>query len=290
MRIRIISGIISLVLALILLSSCKDTFDFDDYETRIEYFNNIRANEYLNGSSLTVVTWNIRLAFGHTESDPWSDDIGGKPELIDSISQLLKSLNPDIVLLQEVPYNRENTIIKKVVDTMGYFMNFNYAFGGHGYNSNGTYPTRAQWGTAILSKFEIVKIENREVFNLNDIWSRRSVLNATLQVENNDYLNAYSLHYFAGAPSTESFLSQVYETREFYQESSFPIIIGGDFNYSNSIDTILNLTNCSPPNYDDIDKIYISEEFDILEYYHQNAKSLNFSDHFAGIVKIKLKE
>jgi endonuclease/exonuclease/phosphatase family metal-dependent hydrolase len=169
-------------------------------------------------------------------------------------------------------------------------MNYNYAFGGHGFNSNGTYPTRSQWGIAILSKFEITQIENREVFNLNDIWSRRSVLNATLKIGDEKYLSAYSLHYFHGAPSTESFLSQVHKTREFYQESFFPKIIGGDFNYSNSIDTILNLTNCAPPGYDVIDKIYVSDEFDILEYYNENEESFNFSDHFAGIVKVKLRE
>ncbi len=282
--------IVGMALLLVLLESCQKNFDYDDYETRFEYYKNIRSYEQAVSNDFNIVTWNIRLTFAPADGDPWSNSIGGKPELVDSIAQLLLSLNPDIVLLQEVPLDRENTIIKKVLDTIGVKLNFNYAFGAHGFNSNGSYPTRAQWGTAILSKFEIKQVENREVFNLNDIWSRRSVLSATLKIGVNKFIKAYSLHYFSGAPSTESFFSQVYKTRDFYQESSYPIILGGDFNYSNSIDSILDLTNCSPPEYADIDRIYVSEEFEVIDYYQRNEKSLDFSDHFAGKVQVRMSE
>jgi endonuclease/exonuclease/phosphatase family metal-dependent hydrolase len=282
---------ITALLALIMLQiSCgKASFDYDDYETRVEYFQNINTGAFLEDSTLTLITWNIKLGFGH-DKNPWSEDIGGNSEIIDSIAQLLKSFDPDIVLLQEVPYNRENTIIKEVLDSIGHRMDYNFAFGGHGFNSNGTYPTRAQWGNAILSKFEISSIENREVFNLNDKWSRRSVLKATLKYRQDENLDAFSLHFSTDARSDEEFRTQVHKTYSFHQESENPIILGGDFNYSSSIDTILKLVNCSPPDYGDIDRIYISDNLDIITYYSRIEHSLNFSDHFAGIVEVKIND
>jgi endonuclease/exonuclease/phosphatase family metal-dependent hydrolase len=283
---------ISSVLFLINFSACKkDTFDYADYETRVEYFENIREVEFLNTNELTIATWNIALSFAQADGgNPWSkNSIGGKPEHLDSIAQLLLSIDPDVILLQEVPLDRENTIVKKVLDEIALKMNYNYAFGGHGFNSDGTYPTRAQWGNAILSKFNIEKIENKEVYNLNDIWTRRSVLKATLKIKNGEYINAYSLHYNAGIPSIDSFLTQVFKTRDFYEEEQLPIILGGDFNISSDFtDTILNLTNCKPINFYSIDRIYVSDEFNILEFYHENEKSIKLSDHFTGIVKIEI--
>lgn len=279
---------LSLVSILAIISCSQGDQDYDDYTSRVEYSENIRSTEFLEDSLITVLTWNIKLAFGH-RGNPWSDDIGGRHDLVDSLAQLIRSYDPHVVLLQEVPYDRENTIIKRVLDSIAYKLNFNYAFGGHGFNSDGSYPTRAQWGNAILSKFEIASIENREVFNLNDVWSRRSVLKAALRFKQNEILDSYSLHYSTNARSDAEFRTQVSKTRSFYEESQNPVILGGDFNYSNSIDTILNLINCSPPEYSDIDRIYSSEDFITINPYSRIEHSLEFSDHFAGIVTLKIK-
>ena len=266
----------------------KPFFDYDDYETRLEYVQNIRAEEFLTDSILTVVTWNIKLAFPMGKN-PWSEDIGGSNDHLDSLAQLLLEHDPDIVLLQEVPHDRENTVIKKVLDSIGHKMQYNYAFGGHGFNSNGAYPTRAQWGNAILSKYPIESIYNLEVFNLRDKWSRRSVLQARLEYRPNEYLDSYSLHYSTDTRSDAEFRTQVRKTRDHYRQFQNPIILGGDFNYSSSIDTILGLVHCRPPNYDNIDRIYVSDDFIPVQRYTTTERSVNFSDHLLGLVKVKLR-
>lgn len=280
----------STLLLIILISGCGKYSDYDDYETRIEYYKNIRPTEILTSNELTVVTWNIQLAFAPADGNPWNEtSVGGKIEHLNELSELLLSLSPDIVLLQEVPLDRENTVVKKVLDRLALKMNYNFAFGGHGFNSDGSYPTRAQWGNAILSKFPIDQIENREVINLNDIWSRRSVLKTRLKIGDGEYLNAYSLHYFVGVISTDSFLSQVEKTKDFYVEENLPTIVGGDFNISRDFtDTILNLTNCEPLSLYSIDRIYVSNDFTVSEFYQENQESIELSDHFAGIVKVEI--
>ncbi len=276
-----------MIMVLVQTSCKKDEFDYDDYESRVEYFNNISNEGFLGDSTLAIVTWNIKLAFPEG-LDPWSDDMGGTPEHIDSLVSHLLAADPDIVFLQEVPLDRENTIIKKVLDSIAHRMGYNYAFGGHGFNSNGTYPTRAQWGNATLSKYKITEIENREVINLNDKWSRRSVLRTRIQLSESYEVDTYCLHYLSGVNSQQEFNSQIHKTVDFLNESSMDKIMGGDFNASRSIDPLIPLIDCLPIGEDVIDRIYVSETFMIQDYQYSLPGGLDFSDHRSYKVLVKL--
>lgn len=265
--------------------ACEKPFDYDDYETRYEYVENIRAEEFHNDSTLRILTWNIKVAMG-AAINPWSEGIGAAPTLLDSMADYMLTLDPDIVLLQEVPLDRENNIVKKVLDSLAYHMDYNYAFGGHGFNSNGAYPTRAQWGNAILSKYKIEDIENREVFNLDDVWSRRSVFRALIQYKQNQRVNAYTLHWPHNAEGEEGVREIARLTRDFYGESPYPVIVGGDFNYSTSIDTILQLKLCVAQGFEDIDRVYVSDEFEPISF-NYDMDALTYSDHQSGMAVVR---
>lgn len=281
-------SILFLLIILAFQYSCNKEFDYEDYESRIEYVKNIRpAFEFLQEDTLTVVTWNIKLAFG-LAGEPWSDDIGGSSEQLDSIVEHLQKVDPDIIFLQEVPVDRENTVIKKVLDSIAVRLNYNYAFGGHGFNSNGTYPTRAQWGNGTLSKYEIAATENREVFNLQDKWSRRSVLRATIHLRNNFFIDTYNLHYSTDVADEEELYQQVVKTDEFLDESMKPKILGGDFNYIGKIDGLPNLTNCEIDSLASIDRVYISDTFETLDFFHIEGLGRK-SDHEAMTAVVKFK-
>ena len=277
---------------LMVILSCSKNDDYKDYETRIDYFKNIRPIEQLTGSTLTVSTWNIQLGFGPTKS-PWSESVGASSSHIDSIVKFLSLDDPDIIMLTEVPLDRENTSVKKVLDTIGTRLQYNYAFGAHGFNSNGTYPTRAQWGNAILTKYPIETIENREILNYNDKWTRRSVLQARIKLKPALLVDSYSLHYEAAYENPCDSTGQLKRTMEFIAESSFPKIIGGDFNcdgyrmddffpYTPSLvyhDSLIWGTN---------DRIYMSDEFAPLDF-DRNIDSHNFSDHFLSVAILEIK-
>lgn len=279
-------------LSFLLLLSCSKG-DYDDYETRIEYFKNIRPYEELSDITLTVSTWNIQLGFNRFKS-PWSNNIGASSTHIDSIVDLLKLYDSDIIMLQEVPLNRENNIIKKVLDSIATRMNYNYAFGAHGYNSDGTYPTRAQWGNAILTKYPIISITNKEILNFNDKWTRRSVLQARIEVKTGLILDAYSLHYEASFTNPCDSLGQLKETIEFCAESTVPKIIAGDFNcdgfsmdyffpYTPSLvyhDSIIYATN---------DRVYMSDHFEPLDFDMLRKESYKLSDHAMSVATIRIE-
>jgi len=99
--------ILSIICSLI-LSSCNkgNNGDYDDYETRIEYFKNIRDVEELTDSVLTVASWNIQLGFNRNLS-PWSESIGGSTTHIDSLVDVLNFVNP-MDIIQMEPIQREH--------------------------------------------------------------------------------------------------------------------------------------------------------------------------------------
>jgi len=279
MKLRII------VLFLLILSfSCKKE-EIDYENSRISYFENIKEGSH-NDSIINCVTFNIHLGFRATQ-DPWNkDDVGADEEQMKNIARLLKKINPDIIALQEVPLNRYNAIIKNFLEVLATEMNMNYAFGAHGYNDPyGIYPVYGEWGTAILTNYKILDINNIEVEYISK-WEKRSMLDAWIEINPTKKIHVLSLHYLPieeGIPNTENYIKQI----------SGPIILMGDFNYTGEI------TNFSNIGLLDVDSTYENKWIDRIFYSGSHYKCLEYgtipdsvwwiSDHPAnyGLLKVK---
>jgi endonuclease/exonuclease/phosphatase family metal-dependent hydrolase len=278
------SFLLFLLLAILLLS-CED--EQPDYTQRTSYFKNIVESSAAD-SSLTVVSLNIQLGFT-AKHDPWNKDIfGGTQAHIDSLANNLISINPDIICLQEVPRNRYNTVIKNFIETLAAKLNMNYAFGAHGYNDpTGIVPVHGEWGNAILTKFKILNIENREI-EYNSVWERRSILSASI-LAGNDTLEVYSLHFIPtnqAVPNTLTFFNQKKDKNQ---------IIMGDFNMNFVTDLesagytdIFNLDSTSTLLYS-IDKIFISDKYFSFGARGIISENPGISDHPAVYCYLKLR-
>jgi endonuclease/exonuclease/phosphatase family metal-dependent hydrolase len=212
---------LAILTCILLLAACSK--DQPDYESRISFYANPRSGEVAD-SVLTCVTYNIQLGF-RAEDDPWTKEVtGGTQAQVEALRDILVQLNPDIVCLQEVPLNRYNTEVKDFIRALASAMNMNYAFGAHGYNDPyGIEPVEGQWGNAILTRFEITEIENREN-EYNSVWERRSILVAGLRLGPGRMLRTYSLHHIPSDKSVPQSMNL------FGERNTEPQLIMGDFN------------------------------------------------------------
>jgi endonuclease/exonuclease/phosphatase family metal-dependent hydrolase len=254
-----------------MLFSCKK--DEVDYEFRSSYFRNINTIAVYD-TALTVMTWNIQCGFP-AHLDPWNKaDIGGSSAHIDSLAALIRMSGADVVALQEVPLDRTNTVVQKLLDSLAHRLGMNYAFAAHGYNDayETGYPVRGQWGVAILSRYIIEEIDSREVSYL-DVWTRRSTLRAKIRLNADKALNVYSLHH---KPMQD--YSDLKKTADFVHESSIPVIVCGDFNSGpQEPAAYLGLSTSLPDTLLGIDLIFNSAEFTFQQAQGDNNSRL--SDH-----------
>lgn len=216
------------LLALLLFHGCSVLGLEPSYEERTSYVVNQFPNNDSNADTLlTCISYNIQCGFPINMS-PWTaSDIGATKKHIQSLAQHIKTLNPDIVCLQEVARNRSNMEVKNLLEELAKELNMNYAFGAHGYNdATGVEPVQGEWGNAVLSRFTIESMENVEVERI-DVWQRRSILSVIVK-NGTKRMAVSSLHFIP----TENSATQ--GARYFSNSSSpfnqIPHIIGGDFN------------------------------------------------------------
>jgi endonuclease/exonuclease/phosphatase family metal-dependent hydrolase len=165
-------------------------------------------------------------------------------------------------------------------------LDMNLAYGSHGKNEPyGVWPVRGIWGNAILSKFPILAIENREVY-YDDKWKRRSVLRATLQLRKDLIIDAYSLHH-CGTDANE-----VENTRNFVAGSPYPVLVGGDFNRAYGhpgLNALSGLQDVFKNNVPGIDRIYSSLHDTVYRTGFITGNYYFASDHLACYAVLKLK-
>lgn len=198
--------------------------DWRQKEERIFYFLNIKETKDAKSKShYTFMTYNIQLGFNYYD-DPWDrKQIGGTEDNLIQIVEAIKSIDPDVVALQEVAKNRSNAKIKNQIKFLAKKLNMNYAYGDHGENDVKGFFHKGRWGNAILSKYRIIAIQNHEIFYKNR-WSRRSCLEATIQFSQGS-VTVFSTHFeFSG------FESEIKNTLELIQKSTNPVVLMGDFN------------------------------------------------------------
>ncbi|MBN4081489.1 endonuclease/exonuclease/phosphatase family protein [bacterium AH-315-C07] len=278
------SKISAILLGLVILTACEKDKSF--YEGRTSFFDNIRYGEEA-GNIITCVTYNIQLGF-RAGDDPWNKThIGGTRQHISDLKQIILKVNPDIVCLQEVPRNRYNTKIKDFIQELAKELNMNFAYGAHGYNDPyGIEPVEGEWGNAILSKFEILNMENKEI-EYKSIWERRSILMANLKLNNNLNIFTYSLHHL---PSDEAIPNSI---DYFSEKSNSTQIIMGDFNMTQipELESIgyIDILNVDTTVSFSIDRIFTSkDEFEVMET-GEIENSSEVSDHPANYCKLKIK-
>jgi endonuclease/exonuclease/phosphatase family metal-dependent hydrolase len=280
--IRRMRFVIFLIFILLIFFSCnKEEIDYAN--NRTSYFKNIKDVPF-NDTSITCVTFNIHLGF-RADQDPWNNnETGADEEQVKNIAQSIKKVNPDIVALQEVPRNRYNAKIKYFLEALAQEMGMNYSYGSHGYNDPyGIYPVYGEWGTAILTKYKIININNIEVEYISK-WEKRSMLDAFVEINPTTKIHVISLHYLPteqGIPNTAKYIETISE----------PIILMGDFNYTGEIQNFKNIGLL------DVDSAYKNHWIDRVFYSGKHFKCKEFgtipdsswwiSDHQAnyGIIK-----
>lgn len=104
------------------------------------------------------MTYNIQLGFTVIQ-DPWDKkEIGATPNQIHDIAEIIRKVNPSIILLQEVPMDCCNNEVNDFIEALADSLKMNFSYGGHCRNGpNGGWPEKGIWGNATLSKFPIMK-------------------------------------------------------------------------------------------------------------------------------------
>lgn len=162
-------------------------------------------------SSLTVMTFNIRHGCGRQN---WgitaSSFFRGCVKNYDEIIAAIKSVNPDVVGLQEVRRGQSRRIAEA--------LDMNYTFSTHNGSGYGS-----SWGNAVLSKFKI--LESERIAIRGSAGRNRSMLSATVLV-NETPIAFMSVH-------TDP---RVYDSRSVNHilrhadRLSIPTVLLGDFN------------------------------------------------------------
>jgi endonuclease/exonuclease/phosphatase family metal-dependent hydrolase len=263
-----------ILVSLFFISCSKDPVITDPDDT---YFKNSHFG--YTDSLVKVVTYNVQLGFT-SDQDPFNDKtLGASPEQIHQIANIIRKADPNIVLLQEVPKNRCNTVVKNFIESLADSLNMNFSFGGHG---NATDKCKGTWGNATLTKFKINAIENI-VVRAVDKYKTRSVLRTELQ-NGKRSLNTFNLHH-DGRDENE-----IGNTLNFVSESTLPLIIGGDFNrtYDNPELKLPGFEDYFDYYFKGIDRIYGNLDAQLIfRGYINNSNKV--SDHYAMFIHLKLK-
>jgi len=293
----------SLLILLILLSGCNydrlESVDIITVETRSQYFKNITPTYKLLDSTLIILTYNVHVGFPR-DINAWdSNNKGGSLDHITMLANAIKSVQPDIVALQEVPFNRENTAIPDFIMELANQTEMNYSFGSHARNvpggtsfSNGM----GEWGNGILSKYPIENIENREI-DFVSYKERRSVLKADISLSDSVTISVFSAHYRSNAVRTEDYPKSINNTLDFIKESPYQPILCGDFNFFgwdsvfDPINDMMDNAYLIDPDYRDVkDIIFVKKDyFESMEVNRLHPQYFNLSDHEGIYTKIKVK-
>lgn len=219
--------IVMVLLISFFMASCNDLLIFDKEQAPVSCFKNIRQHHLSDPDSLVILTYNIQLGFAKGEN-PWDKNIiGGTPEHLDSIVSAIKSLNPDIVSLQEVGRGRSNQLIAEQVEYLAERLDMNYAYGDDGMMGTGDWLSEGAWGNAILTRFEIQAVENPELYH-----GHNRSLTTSIKVSDSLNVSVLNVHYKAGS-SHDEFQIQHKHLLAVAEEQASPVILTGDYNFYN---------------------------------------------------------
>ena len=161
---------------------------------------------------LRILSYNIHHAEG----------VDGKLD-IPRIAQVILSVEPDLVALQEVDKNTIRTGKVNQDIELSRLTKMNSVFG-----SNITFQG-GQYGNAILSKFPIIKNKNFLLPNV-DSGEQRGLLQSQIQISNKENVLFFSTHLDHRRSDTERLASAKAINQIISLDNKSPAILAGDFN------------------------------------------------------------
>ena len=157
---------------------------------------------------LTFMTYNIRVGAGRENLLMPVKYLNSSGEKLEKIASAIKSVDPDIIGLQEVKGSAQ---AKSLADALG----FNYVYVSHG-------DSRLEWGLAVLSRFTIAEYQ-QEVIHPEDKKPRVALV-CTIDLPNSS-IAVVNVHYALG-----DYDKQVKETMRILGNISGPALLMGDLN------------------------------------------------------------
>jgi endonuclease/exonuclease/phosphatase family metal-dependent hydrolase len=154
------------------------------------------------------MTYNIRVGAGREKLLMPVKYLNSSGEKLEKIASAIKSVDPDIISLQEV---KGSVQAKSLADALG----FNYVYVSHG-------DSRLEWGLAILSRFTIAEYQ-REIIHHDDKKPRVALV-CTIDLPNSS-ITVVNVHYALG-----DYDKQVKETMKILGDISGPALLMGDLN------------------------------------------------------------
>ena len=161
---------------------------------------------------LRILSYNIHHAEG----------VDGKLD-VPRIAQVILSVDPDLVALQEVDKNTIRTGKVNQDIELSRLTKMNSGFG-----SNITFQG-GQYGNAILSKFPIIKNKNFLLPNV-DSGEQRGLLQSRIQISNKENVLFFSTHLDHRRSDTERLASAKAINQIISLDNKSPAILAGDFN------------------------------------------------------------
>ena len=159
-------------------------------------------------SCLTLMTYNIRVGAGRENFLMPVKYLNSSGEKLEKIVSAIKSVDPDIISLQEV---KGSVQAKSLADALG----FNYVYVSHG-------DSRLEWGLAVLSRFTIAEYQQKVIHH--DDKKPRVALVCAIDLPDSS-ITVVNVHYALG-----DYDKQVKETMRILGDISGPALLMGDLN------------------------------------------------------------
>ena len=194
----------SLLLVFFVIITLRITACTPPQKTRLpETLNTLKKD-----ACLTFMTYNIRVGAGRENLLMPVKYLNSSGEKLEKIASAIKSVDPDIIGLQEVKGSAQ---AKSLADALG----FNYVYVSHG-------DSRLEWGLAVLSRFTIVEYQ-QEVIHHDDKKPRVALV-CTIDLPDSS-ITVVNVHYALG-----DYDKQVKETMRILGNISGPALLMGDLN------------------------------------------------------------
>ena len=172
---------------------------------------NIREIEYVRevdeSPCLKFMTYNIRVGGGIENPLTSVRNLPSSRKKLERIALAIKSVDPDVIALQEVRGFHQATFLAKT-------LNLNYAYSSHGRRG-------LDWGLEVLSKFKILKVRSKVIYYGRD---QRVGVVYTIDI-NGSPITFLNVHYHFG-----NFEQQVKSTMRLLSDTDGPVALMGDLN------------------------------------------------------------
>jgi endonuclease/exonuclease/phosphatase family metal-dependent hydrolase len=244
-----------------------------------------------NPSQLKIMAWNIkyganRLAFWF---DCWGDRVSmSKQEVesnMDKIYALLKEIDPDILMVEEIEVNSRRSAYYDMVQGIVDHTNLNYGAYFETWDSR-YIPSeglgRMNLGNAIFSKYPITeasKIRQRDRTDLDVteeiFYIKRAIGKAKIQVGQQS-INAFVVHTEAYDLDQTKF-NQIQQIYSLLSKETEPWVIGGDFN---ELPPYLNIGPLLNPAQNNPDQLQLDAEYVMKDGFLDERNTAICADDF----------